>query len=588
MVGHTLQISDNVQEDHAVGRAALIVRQTGDMLVAEILLHGIHLILKFNYLADRLGAVALSCLHRIFHGPDGTVKHFLQILLAHGREMDIALDLRLRQLGNVLRMIADPLQVIDRIQQVLDLLRLILHERQVGDLHQIFRQRLFHEIDQCLILINLLHRFPVIIQHSVLAEPHIFQRQLTHVNNLTLRRLNGKGRVLQDSGVQMGHDLLLRRLGLIRLLLADQLSRQCHQLSGKGEQKDRIHHIEDCMENGDLGAVDGRTCPRRIQEEDHAHHHRKQHGADHVEHQMDHSGTLCRLMGTHAGKQRRHAGTDVLSKRNINRRAPDHDTVHGQRLQDSDRRRGTLDNTGDDRTGQDSEDGIASQGCKYRCKDRCITIRLDGAGHEAQTDKQNAEADKNGADFLFPFLLRKQQHKRADSDQHRCKELRLHDLAPLAHGNQPCRDGRTDIGAHDDAHRLIQRQDPCIYKADHHNGRRRGALNDRRDQRSQKDSQKPVVGNVAQHPLHLSAGCLLESVRHDIHAVQEHSEAADKFKQQLYIAQCHNTLHISILSTFVQLPLYKIQVKSKPCICKIYVKFRAGPALNFNRVGGKI
>lgn len=84
---------------------------------------------------------------------------------------------------------------------------------------------------------------------------------------------------------------------------------------------------------------------------------------------------------------------------------------------------------------------------------------------------------------------------------------------------QPRGDRRTDVCTHNDADRLRQIQHPGIDKADHHNCRRRRALNHCRDEGSYQNCRQPVLRQKTHQPLHLSARKMLQAIRHYMHAV---------------------------------------------------------------------
>ena len=71
--------------------------------------------------------------------------------------------------------------------------------------------------------------------------------------------------------------------------------------------------------------------------------------------------------------------------------------------------------------------------------------------------EQKPQADQDLADGLLFLGLCKDYKQCSQADNKRCIKAGLHNLkciSQLAHGNDPCRDGSTDIGTHNHAYCL--------------------------------------------------------------------------------------------------------------------------------------
>ena len=163
-------------------------------------------------------------------------------------------------LGHVLRMVPHPLDIVDAVEQVVHHHLLALVQGQVIDLDQIIGQPLLQLIDGLLHLIDLFGAFTVRIGQGIHGPPHILQGDPAHVDHLCGSYLDRKGRGLKDTLIQMAVDLLffsfshMDRLALLALL--HKKSGQPDQLVGEGIEQDRVGHVKDRVEHGDLHRVD--------------------------------------------------------------------------------------------------------------------------------------------------------------------------------------------------------------------------------------------------------------------------------------------------------------------------------------------
>ena len=94
-------------------------------------------------------------------------------------------------------------------------------------------------------------------------------------------------------------------------------------------------------------------------------------------------------------------------------------------------------------------------------------------------------------------------------------------------GKQPGGDRGTDIGSHDDADGLDQRQHAGIDKSDRDDGGCTGRLQQRRVTHSKSDLFGRAVGNEFREPAQHGAGRFLGSGSQDSHAVQEQTQCAE-------------------------------------------------------------
>ena len=130
-------------------------------------------------------------------------------------------------------------------------------------------------------------------------------------------------------------------------------------------------------------------------------------------------------------------------------------------------------------------------------------------------------------------------HNRQNGPQEGGLQEHHHDVVrvDITQAQQLRGDGSADVGAHDDAHCLLQLHDARVDETDAHDGGGGGALDQPGDDGPQKDPFEYVAGKTLQDMLQPAAGELLQAVRHGGHTKQERGDGA---KHGDYIRNIHN------------------------------------------------
>ena len=257
---------------------------------------------------------------------------------------------------------------------------------------------------------------------------------------------------------------------------------------------------------------------------------REQNGAEHVEHQVDNGGALRVAGGSHGSEQRRDAGADVLAEEDVNSGVDSDNTADSQRLQDTDGGRGRLNDSREERAGQDADKRIR-EGADKLNKGGPLAQRLHRRAHHFHTDKEHAETGENAAVMVYLRLFEK------DDKRHAHKGKQRSELADVE-GDQLARDRGADVRAHDDPDSLPQRHHSGVNEADHHDGRGRGGLNRRRDARAHQDAEEAVRREALEDLLHAVAGRGFQTGAHHLHAVEEQRQAAQQPEENTHIKHC--------------------------------------------------
>ena len=367
-------------------------------------------------------------------------------------------------------MVGDTLKIADGLQQLRGLLALLLTQLLGAELYQIGAQHVLVVVAAALILPDGGgQRFGVVVKapQGVLQRPHGNLRHLAGDDPAALQR---HGRCGQQALVQLHR--FIGRVGLIR----HQADSQLLQQAAAGQQYGRTQDIEHRV-----GHSDTRHRRRIVQQYrgkdglDDAEHRQQHRHADHIEHQMHHGRPLGVFVGADAGDQRRDAGTDVLAHDNGHRGGVADLAGRGQRLQNTHRGGGRLDDRRQHRAHQHAQQRVC-KGQKQLCKPRHVLQPRHRGAHGVHAEHQRGKAKQNGASLLFPAILAEHIENDADQRQHRRKGGGLQQLQPHAaavdprQAQQPGRHRGAHVGAHDNIDSLPQGHQPGVHEAHHHDG----------------------------------------------------------------------------------------------------------------------
>ena len=129
--------------------------------------------------------------------------------------------------------------------------------------------------------------------------------------------------------------------------------------------------------------------------------------------------------------------------------------------------------------------------------------------HGIHTDKKDTKPNDDTGYILALLPFPHQRYDYADHNCDWCQCRGAEHFCPFTCGNQPTRDGCTDIRTHDNADCLCQIHQPCVYKADNHNRCGRGALDNRRNQCTQRNAHQLILRQHFKNLLHFGAGSVL-------------------------------------------------------------------------------
>ena len=136
--------------------------------------------------------------------------------------------------------------------------------------------------------------------------------------------------------------------------------------------------------------------------------------------------------------------------------------------------------------------------------------------HERQTNEEIAE--------VGVLLGVDKRYSQYDSGIHNQAEVER----SAAEHHDPCREGRTDVGTHDDRDSLRQRENTRRDETDGHDRCSRGRLNRRSNERTGEHARETVGSHRAKHVGQLATCHLLQAFTHHLHSVHQHRYGTDE------------------------------------------------------------
>ena len=230
-----------------------------------------------------------------------------------------------------------------------------------------------------------------------------------------------------------------------------------------------------------------------------------------LEQQMDNRGPLGIAAGADGSQHRGDTGADVLTEQDEYRAVQADHAAERQGLQDPHRGGGGLDDRGEARAHQNTDQRIGERAHQFY-KGRPVPQRLHGRAHHVHADEKHAQAGQDAAVVADLGLFHEDHHRYA----HKRKQRRQN--AHIQRDELPG-DGGADVGPHDDPYGLTQGHHTGVDKAHYHDGGGGGGLDDRRDDGAHQNAQKPVGRQPLQDALHPVAGSGLQAGAHHLHAV---------------------------------------------------------------------
>ena len=527
VVADLLKVMHNIQEMDTGLHGALVPAQTLDVAALETLLHRIHnFFQRLDHTGGRNSLIVIAVNGHVEH-LGNRFAHGVQLLHRTRREGQTGLTELVGTLKDVLRIVADLLKIGQRVHHLGHLAALI-DRTDVVDGGQVTANLNLCTVEEGLVLVEDLLVCSRAAEQRVGCQMEILLGGVAHVSNAALCLIECQGRRGQEARLQLCQRVFLRLLG--RHACRCQLDQQ----TGERQEQHRTGEIEQRMEVCDAALVDC-VIPERETNRvlNRINADQEQDGADQVEVEVYHRGTAGILGAAHRGQECGDTGTDVLTEDDRDSSRIGDRTRGRQRLQNTNRCGGRLDDRGNARADQHAEHRIGDSSEQIR-ELRQISQRCNRALHDRHADEQNTETGEDIRDIAGTALFCKHHNDYADQHDDICQILRLEQIheqvaAALAAGQtQDLRGNRgTDVGTEDNADRLLERHDTGVYKADNHNGRCGRRLNDHGNDHAHQQSSNDIARHFFKRFLQFRACCALQTLSHCRHTVDEQRKTAD-------------------------------------------------------------
>ena len=144
--------------------------------------------------------------------------------------------------------------------------------------------------------------------------------------------------------------------------------------------------------------------------------------------------------------------------------------------------------------------------------------------HAEQEQGQTDDEFANEAEFV---AFGEHEDERDGTEEHGEAEGTAA-FAQAKKGDNPCGDGSTDVGTHDDGDGTGQREEAGVDEGDHHDSCGRRGLDDSGDCCAGEDAAQGVAGNFSHDGAHAVAGNFLEAFTHKFHAEEENGKCPGK------------------------------------------------------------
>ena len=567
MVGHALAVGEQVVEREAVVERALAGLQAVDVVQLHLVAEVVDELLERLDVVGRGDVVVEEGVDRDLEDARHGGEHDLQLARAGGRKDDLLRVELLRRLADVERVVADALEVADRVQVLRHVGRLARRELLARNLDEVGAELVLVVVDGFLVFLQGGELLVTELVEQGERGQDVVLRLMGHGVDGQAALLDGQRRV-REKALLEPVDVGERAGGrFVREQERDELFQQ-------GDHRREQQHgrkAEDRVEQGDAHGGHGRVRKREVHGcVDRVEHDAPDDRADDVDEQVDIGGALALDARAEGGQQHRHGRADGDAERDGEGHGERDRARDGQRLQDADGGRRALQDAGEHRADEHAEQRVGKAGQQLDERG-AVLERGHGAAHGGHAVHEHGEAEQNVADVVFGQVLAEHaQHDADHGDDTRerrgAQQRHPAGAADVRQAEDPARDARAEDGAEHDADGLAHLHHAGVDEADDHDGRGRGRLDHGGDARAEQDALERGAREFIEYDLELVAGHFLQPVAHERHAEQEQGHAA---KQRDHVIDPQNASR-SLCDIFALTSHYsrkRCKDKCWNCIC---------------------
>ena len=526
MVADAFEAGYEVREGDAGFAGALAGAEALDVAVLEADFEFVGLILEDTYLFEVRHVAGGEDVEGVLHELVDDVEHALDVLLSFGAQLHVLHLEILQDVGEVLCVVADALDVGVHMEVSGDEVCVTERNRVLVDTCQVGVDLLGEPVDIMLVFVDLREAICVIAQETLNCVVQVLESHAGHTLHLLLRHVDGDGRVRELTEVDV---LELVRAILLHLVLAlyERIG-QADDLVHERVEHDDLEHLKQEVCEGDVSAEGaGIVTGTGDRPDDHLdlrgeeqQQDKHQYGAEDIEQKMDEGAALRVLLARNRGENRARACADVAAQ-DDEHADPEVDEAlcaHDDEDRDGDGR--GLHDRGDDEAHEDAEHRVRERGQELD-DGRDVTECAHRSGHRGDADEEEAEAHHDFAGF-FHHLVRDEVH------HHGTREYEDRGDRGKAEGHEERGDGGTDVCAEDDAAGVVQCHQAGVYEGDGHDGSGAGGLDHGGEEQSDQKAGQAVAGEGFEDGTQLRAGDLLDSMAHHVHTCDKQAEASQK------------------------------------------------------------
>ena len=580
VVGDALAVGEQVVEREAVVQRADTGLQAVDVVQLQLVAEVVDQLLERLDVVGELDVV----FHERAHGHGQDLRHgghhHTQLVRALVREMHLLFVHLLGGLGNVQRMVADALQVADRVQVL----------GHVGGLLRVeFLTRDFNEVGAELVLIvvdgflGVLYGAERIVAVSLQQRKRIEQVLLRFARHGVRRDtalLDGQRGVREEALLQPVHVL---GLSLAVLLVLDERAHHLLQQTDERRKHEYGGEAEEGVHHGDADGRHGRVQEGKVQKRiERVKHARPDDDAEYVDEQIDERGALAVDVRAERGQQHRHGRADGDAHRDWKRNGKVNRPRHRQRLQNTDGGRRALQHAREQRADQNAEQGIGE--LREQADERfALPQGRDRAAHGLHAEHEHREAEQNVSHvymrLLFGDHAQDDAHHGDDAGQRFGGQQRYPaGAADVRQAEDPAGDARAEDGAEHDADRLPHLHHAGVDKAHYHDRSCGGGLDHGGDAGAEQYAFQRGTGQFIEDDLKLVAGDFFQPVPHQGHAEQKQRHAAQQGDHIGNPQEFHAPVFLRLFEPLCSTLLYQLYQKCRKSGMDFARKNRTIPA----------
>ena len=228
VVGDALHIVQHIQEHHAGINGADAILQALDVAVAELLHQNVDDLFQRLHLTGQRDVIVLKGI--VGTGQDLLQRGIQQFQLVLGNVAEGGFFLvELHSLFlNVHGVVADALELGDKVQQLGHGMALVISQLLIGHLNKVIGDGHLHAVDEVLPHLDGAHGVLVHLQQQRRSQIDVAGGTAGHFDHRVLGLLQGHGRALEQTLVQHRHAQFLRFLSVVRHREHGQLGQHTH------------------------------------------------------------------------------------------------------------------------------------------------------------------------------------------------------------------------------------------------------------------------------------------------------------------------------------------------------------------------